>query len=55
MRLEKVEIGGWSGAMLSGRLGTIFEQFNNLYAAWLNIQYNPSDLSDNTFIEDVEM
>lgn len=40
--------------MLSGRLATLFEEFNNLYSTWFTIQYTPTDLEKDGFLEDYE-
>ncbi|GLG98383.1 Uncharacterized protein GBIM_04947, partial [Gryllus bimaculatus] len=53
-KLEKVEIGGLTGKMLSTRVIDIANEFNEAFAPFQNITYDPLELSDNTFIKDFE-
>ncbi|KAL7754360.1 hypothetical protein RI367_000341 [Sorochytrium milnesiophthora] len=47
MRLEKVEVGGTKGKILSSQVMTIFNEFSNAFMAFKNIKYDTLALSSN--------
>ncbi|CAH1116455.1 unnamed protein product [Phaedon cochleariae] len=53
-KLEKVEIGGLNGKLLSMKCEEIFEEFNKFYNLFNNIQYEVLDLTDDSIVKDAE-
>ncbi|XP_057654279.1 dynein beta chain, ciliary-like [Diorhabda carinulata] len=51
-KLEKVEIGGIRGRLLSQKIEEIFEDFNKLYQVFSNITYEVLDLTDDHIVRD---
>ncbi|KAL1129231.1 hypothetical protein AAG570_013760 [Ranatra chinensis] len=54
LKLEKVEIGGYKARTESEKLVAIFEEFNNAYAMFANLPYNPGDFEDPSFDSDLQ-
>lgn len=54
-KLEKVEIGGIKGRLLSQKCEEVFEEFNKSYNIFNNIQYDVLDLKDNSIVKDSEL
>lgn len=52
MKLEKVEVGGNKAHALSLRLNELFENFNNLTASFSSLPYDPTNIDDDSFMED---
>jgi dynein heavy chain len=53
-KLEKVEIGGIRGRVLSGQVVAIFKEFSELYATFGGKTYDCLDPEDPGFLEDYE-
>lgn len=51
-KLEKVELGGIKGRLLSQKCVQIFEEFNKAYNVFNNIQYEILDTTDHSIIKD---
>ncbi|KAF2900340.1 hypothetical protein ILUMI_05842 [Ignelater luminosus] len=51
-KLEKVEIGGLKGRLLSQKVEQIFEEFNTAYQHFVNIQYDMIEPEGNTIVAD---
>ncbi|KAK3590847.1 hypothetical protein CHS0354_024585 [Potamilus streckersoni] len=54
MKLEKVEIGGIKGKVLSQQVLNIFEEFNEAYKVFTEATYNCMDTKDMTFVNQYE-
>lgn len=53
-KLEKVEIGGIKGRLLSQKCEEVLEEFNKSYNMFNNIQYEVLDLKDDSILKDSE-
>ena len=53
-KLEKVEIGGIRGKLLTNHVKKIFEEFKELYGIFGNRTYDALDPSDKLFLKDYE-
>lgn len=54
-KLEKVEIGGLKGRLLSQKCETIFDEFNKAFNMFNNIQYEVLDLNDDNIVKDSDV
>ncbi|CAH1795230.1 unnamed protein product [Owenia fusiformis] len=54
MKLEKVELGGIKGKMLSSQVVQIFDEFNELYKVFTEVTYDCLDNDDEEFTSDYE-
>lgn len=54
-KLEKVEIGGLKGRLLSQKCEEILEEFNKAYNVFVNITYEVFDLDDDHIVRDYEV
>lgn len=55
MKLEKVEVGGYHGRSQSHQLVELYEAYGAAFGRLRNIQYDPLDLADNSFLQDYEV
>lgn len=54
LKLEKVEIGGLKGRLLSQKVEQIFEEFSTAYQHFVNIQYDMVEPEGKTIVEDTD-
>lgn len=54
-KLEKVEIGGIKGRMLSSRVTTVFSEFQQCYSTFSGKSYDVLDPDDPSFVEDFQI
>ena len=52
LKLEKVEIGGSKGKILSTKVLTVLNEFQAAFTVFGGITYDPLDLSDESFLHD---
>lgn len=53
-RLEKVEIGGLKGRVLSARVTSVFSEFQQCFSVFSGKSYDVLDPDDDSFLEDFE-
>lgn len=51
-KLEKVEIGGLKGRLLSTKIAGVFNEFHEAFTVFGSITYDPLDLEDESFVRD---
>nr|CAD7423391.1 unnamed protein product [Timema monikensis] len=54
LRLEKVEFGGIKGRALTNQIVSVFQEFNDIYAVFHSITYDPLSPEDDSFCKDYE-
>jgi dynein heavy chain len=52
LKLEKVEIGGLKGRLLSAKVAGVLSQFHEAFMAFGSITYDPLDPEDESFVRD---
>ena len=53
MKLEKIELGGIKGKMLSAQVVQIFDEFNELFKVFAESSYDPMDICDDVSIKSI--
>jgi dynein heavy chain len=52
LKLEKVEISGLKGRLLSTKIAGVFSQFHEAFTVFGGITYDPLDPEDDSFVHD---